>query len=91
MATWLRRHGIWLLLTFGMIAYLSWTRPANVAVLQYKGCLLLLSLVVSYWARRFLLAFMRLERGAPRDVVTAAVVIAQALIFEGVAHVMGAL
>lgn len=84
---WVLRHGPWLALAGLMLAYLYSSRPENVPVIQYRLTLLFFAAILSYYIRRYSIR-IRVDRGSQRDIVTAALIVAQGLFFLGTAHLL---
>ena len=72
----------WMLATVAAAALVWWLAPAQAGVVAYKISLITLALLIGYWADSSLFARAddRIEKGMRRDAVSAARVIARALV-----------
>ncbi|MBI4521697.1 MAG: hypothetical protein HY701_12725 [Gemmatimonadetes bacterium] len=76
-----QRVWTWMLASVLALAVVAWVAPQQVSVLVYKLAQVTFAITVAYWADRTLFRFApAIERGMPRDQLSAARVIARALI-----------
>ena len=76
----------WILLTIVLLAVIYQISPKNLPILVYKGSLVTVAGVITYWLDRSLYSRMsdRINKEMPRDMLSSARVLSRALIFLAV-------
>lgn len=76
----------WILLTIVLFGMVAWLAPQQLPVVTYKALLVSVAAVMAYWVDHSLRAHFikRLaEKGAPPDIIVAAIIVSRSLIFLG--------
>lgn len=81
------RMGLWTILTIGLVGWIWYNDPRPLETLKFKLVLVTIAALAAYWVDKSLFSRMsdRINKDMPRDMVSAARVIARALVFLGVA------
>lgn len=76
-----KRFGAWWIISLAALLWVLWSSPENGTVLVYKLCMVTVGLLLAYWADRVLMRKAPdIEMGMPRDSVSAARILARAII-----------
>jgi hypothetical protein len=82
-----KRFGAWWIISIVALFGVGWWAPQQASVLNYKLAQVTVGLLLAYWADRALFRNAPdIDTGMPRDVVSAARLIARAILAFGIIH-----